>query len=116
DRCYELHLQTFHMIVDPSRKQSELFSDVYDDWYASAKDALTAKRFFLVMDSAEEILTLLFELTERLKAYGADVERLTTAYTVKMVKAVFKSRGDAYSAKSPIHTFLAPQPVVTEVK
>jgi len=103
EKCYEYHLQTFNMIIDPSKKQLDLYSDVYNDWYASVTDSLASKCFYLVLSSGEKILDLLFELCEHLKSYDADVERLVTAYTVKMVRAVLESKSEAYTKFSPIH-------------
>lgn len=109
EKCYEYHLQTFHMIIDPPQKQTDLFSDIYADWYASVKDALESKKFFLVLSSAEKILEELFELNERLKSYDADTERLVTAFTVRMVHSVLDSKSEAYTKFSPIHRTYAPE-------
>jgi len=111
ERCYELHLQTFHLLIDPYQKETSLHSLVYADWIKSIKDALTQKTFFLTLESGEKILAELYELTEKLKSYDVDLQKITSTYTVRCVRAVLDAKSLAYTKASPIHFVLAPNGV-----
>jgi len=106
--AYNFHMQAFHFIIDPKKVTTNLFDSYYDDWYKSIVDATKATQngrgvFRLTVEAAAEVVPLLGELCEKLKAFDADFYKLCTSYTVKMIQIVQTYDHLAYTQASRFH-------------
>lgn len=108
DYVFEYHMQTFNLFVDPKKSNPILFDSYYADWYQSLMSAVKSQVkgrgvLRLTMESAAEITDILYEMSFKLKEYDADMHKIVTANTLKMIRAVYSYDSLAYTKKSLFH-------------